>query len=177
MTSNVKVIKSGVWTDQAQQNWCNKPNHARPETYRWKSVQEKTTTKTIKRRVLVETENESVVCFLWILSGRVWRQKPTGRTWAHRTETEIRTKAHRLISLSFIPVMSPFVLTTPGHPSHHFFTRFHRSLPLGRIPHHTRQQCLPLCVMFSTTRDGRVCLWVIFIVIIQYDSVCLSVST
>ena len=79
--------------------------------------------------------------------------------------------------LSFISVMSLFVRTTPGHPSHHFFTRFQRSLPLGRIQHHTRQQCLPLCVIFSTTRYGRVCLWVILIVIVQYDSVCLSVPT
>ena len=70
MTNNVEVIKSSVWKDQAQQNWCYKPNHARPERYRWKSVQEKTTTtKTIKRRVLDETENESVVSFEYICPG------------------------------------------------------------------------------------------------------------
>ena len=57
--------------------------------------------------------------------------------------------------------MSPFLLTTPGHPSHHLFTHFHPSLHLGRIQHHTRRQRLPLCVIFSTTRDGRVCLSVL----------------
>ena len=110
--------------------------------------------------------------------GRIWGQKLTGRTWAHWTETEIRTKAQRLLfSFSFISVMSPFVLTTPGHPSHYLFAYFHQSLPLGRIQHHTRQQCLPLCVIFSTTRDGRVCLWVTLIVMVQYDSVCISVPS
>ena len=105
------------------------------------------------------------------ISGRVWGQKPTGWTWAHRTETEIRTKAHRLIFFPSISVMSPLLLTTPGLPSHHLFTYFHPSSHLGRIQHNTRQQCLPLCVIFSTTRNGRVCL------MLQYDSVWISVPT
>ena len=86
--------------------------------------------------------------------GRVWGQKLTGRPWAHRTEVEIRTEVH-LFFLK-ISLMSPFLLTTPRHPSHHLFTYFHLSFHLGRIQHHTRGQWLPLCVIFSTTRDGRV---------------------
>ena len=49
--------------------------------------------------------------------------------------------------------MSPFVLTTRRHPSHHLFTHFHRNLPLGRIQRNTRRPCLPLCLILSTLHE------------------------
>ena len=172
MTNNVKVIKSGSWADQAEQNWCfkYKPNHARPERYRWKNVQEKTTTtKTIKRQVLVHAQNEWVVFFGYIWPGMGAKAHRSNMSPPDRNRHPYkRPPTNSFCSHSFISAMSPFLLTTPGHPSHHLFTCFHRSLPVGRIQHHTRQQCLLLCVILSSTRDG---------VMIQYDSVYISVST
>ena len=102
--------------------------------------------------------------FLWIYLTRYGGKSPPDRNWhPHK-----RPPTNSFCSLSFISAMSPFLLTTPGHPSHHLFTCFHPSLPVGRIQHHTRQQCLLLCVILSSTRDG---------VMVQYDSVYISVST
>ena len=145
MTNNVKVIKSGSWADQAEQNWCfkYKPNHARPERYRWKNVQEKTTTtKTIKRQVLVHTENEWVVSL--DIFDRVWGQKPIGRTWAHRTETDIRTNAHRLIL---------FALSLLSLPCHHSYL-LHLGIPLIISSHASIGVCLS--GVFGTTQDSSV---------------------
>ena len=47
--------------------------------------------------VLVEIENGSI--YPLDILGRVGGQKPTSRTGAHKTETEIRTKAQRMRSL------------------------------------------------------------------------------
>ena len=93
---------------------------------------------------------------------RKWVHLSFGYTWPGRG-----TKAHRpnmsppdrnrnpeQKPTDLFPLRSPFVLTTLGHPSPHLFPLFHRNVPLGRIQHHTRQQCLPQCVIFSTTRHG-----------------------
>ena len=158
MTNNVKIIQSGVWTDQAQQNWCYKPNHARPERYRWKSVQEKTTTQTIKRRVLVETEKESVVSF-----GYIW---PGMRTKAHQPNMCPRDRNLNLhikmspncaaFSVACAPLsvhITPIVMSAP-------LTAAKARIPCKRIPlsqrHHLPHSCEspwpPTAVLpFSTT--------------------------
>ena len=139
------------------------------------------------------------------ISGRVWGQKPTGWTWAHRTETEIRTKAHRLIF---------FLLS--------LLCRHYYLLHLGIlliISSHTSIR-VRISVVSNTTQDSSVCLSVsylaphemaefascysttvfeslyqprlhitwqclplghthcqVLIVIVQYNSICFSVST
>ena len=61
MNNNVKVIKSGVWTDQAQQDWCYSLIMHVLTDIAQKVCKKKTRrrTNTNKRQVLVETENES----------------------------------------------------------------------------------------------------------------------
>ena len=79
MTNNVKVIKRGVWTDQAQQDWCDSLfMHALTDVIQkmCKKKQGQPLTHANKRRVLVETENGSVVSL-----GYVW---PNVGAKAHR---------------------------------------------------------------------------------------------
>ena len=73
--------------------------------------------------------------------GRVWGQKLTGRTWAHR-KVKIRTKAHPLFFFS-ISLISQFLLTTPGHP---LIISSHTSI------------WVCISVEFNTTQDGSDCL-------------------
>ena len=75
--------------------------------------------------------------------GRVWGQKPTGRTWAHRTETEIRTKAHRLIFFSLLSLLCRYSYL------------LHLSIPLIISSHASIGVCLS--VVFHTTQDSSVC--------------------
>ena len=111
-------------------------------------------TQTNKRRVLVETEDESVVSlgYNWPGMGAKAHRpamSPQDRSWNPYKSPPTFFQIFFLLS-----PMSPFRLATPGHPSHYLFAYFH----LGRIQHHTRRQWLPLCVIFSVARDGRVCL-------------------
>ena len=87
--------------------------------------------------------------------GRVGGQKITGRTWTHRTETDIRTKSPP--TFSHPPYVAIRAYYTWASLSSSLLT-LHRNLPLGRIQHNTRRQCLSLCFTLSITRDGRVCL-------------------
>ena len=118
------------------------------------------------------------------ISGWVGGQKPIGRTWAHRTETEIRTKAHRLY---FFPLSLSLFFSL----LHRYSYQLHLGIPLIISSHASIGLCLS--VVFNTTQDSSVCLsvsysaphdmvvclwvWVILIVIIWYDSVCISVPT
>ena len=63
MTLNVKVMKSGLWTDQAQQDWCyslimHALTDVAQKVCKKKQGQQPNTN---KRRVLADTENDSVV--------------------------------------------------------------------------------------------------------------------
>ena len=163
MTNHVNVIKSGVWTDQAQQDCCSSlimhalTDIAQKVCKKKKKRQGRQPAQTTKRRVLIETENESIVSFAYIWPGMGGK--------AHRPNLSPHDRSRNLYKsprafffFFVISLMSPFLLTTPGHPSHHLFAYFHLSLHLGRIQHHKRRQWLPLCVIFSTTQDGGVCL-------------------
>ena len=135
-----------VSTDKAQQNWCYSLIMHRLED-------------------LDETLSEETKKSSGSRRDRKWLNFSFGYTWPGKG-----TKANRQNmsppdrnrnpdkSPPTFLLMSPFLLTTLGHPSDHLFTHVHCNLPLGRIQHNTRRQCLPLCFVFSITRNGRFCL-------------------
>ena len=89
--------------------------------------------------------------FLLDTLGRLWGQKPTDRACAHRTEVEIRTKAHRLFCSLYLSGVAIRADYTWASPSHLLFADFHRSSPLGRIQHHTkRQRCAVFKIVFQS---------------------------
>ena len=140
-------------------------NHARPDRYGTNS--EPTPPKKAKNKTTKQNNNQhkqtSGSCldktsqsFPWDAFGRVWgKSSPAGREPTGQESKSVKKPTYSFL-LKKNYLMSPILLTTPGHPSHHLFTYFNLSLHLGRIQHHTKRQWLPLCVIFSTTRDGRV---------------------
>ena len=170
MTNNVTVINSGVWKDQAQQNWCCQPSHARPERYRRKSVREKTTTtKTIELRVLIETENESVVSFEYIWPGM--------RAKAHRPKMSPQDRNRNpykspptnfcLFYLCCVVISAYYTWASLASSLHMLPSEFASrsySIPhktaviasLCHVQHHTRWQSLSFCINLTLTWDGRV---------------------
>ena len=167
MTNNVNVIRSGVWTDQAQQNWC----------YSLIMHVLTTTTKTSKQTPCsCRDRNESVVSF-----GYTW---PVKRSKAHRPSLRPPYRSRNPYKSPPDRIRNPYkspptiLFPLPLWCRHSCWLHLGISLSssLRRLqpefasrsystPHKTA--AMPPCVVFSTTRDGRVCL----IVIVRYNSV------
>ena len=110
MTNNVMVIKSGVWTIK-----LNRTNVISLTCTPWKISLKKCARKNNNNQnnptsgnVRFLSRQKMSHLFPLNIFGRVWGQKPTGRTWAHRTETEIPTKAS--FSLLFVLCRHSYLL-------------------------------------------------------------------
>ena len=156
MTNYVKVTKRSVWKDQAQQNWC----------YSLIMHVLTATTKTSKQTPCsCRDRNESVVSF-----GYTW---PVMGSNAHRPSLRPPDRSRN-------PYKSPLTILFPLPLWCRHSCWLHLGISLSSslrrlppefasrsysTPHKTA--AMPPCVVFSTTRDGRVCL----IVIVRYNSV------
>ena len=89
------------------------------------------TNKTTKRRVLVETENESAVSFEYIWPGMGAKAHRPNMSPPDRNRNPCKSPPTNFSSFFLISIMSPFVGTTLGHPSHYLFTCFLRSVCLS----------------------------------------------
>ena len=106
-----------VCTDQTQQNWCYSLI-TRTDRPRWNTVWGGGGG-IVRVHVEIETVN-----FPSNIFGRAGEQKPT-RKKAHQpnmSPPHSRNLDKSPPTPPPSPFMSPFVLTTPGHPSHHLFT-------------------------------------------------------
>ena len=105
MTDNVMVIKSGVWTNQAQQDWCYSLSmHALTDIAQkvCKKNKTRTTTNTNKRRVLVETENNSVVwTYLAMYGGK---SSPEGHEPAGQKSKSVQKPTYCCFFCVFFPL-------------------------------------------------------------------------
>ena len=143
MTLNVKVMKSGLWTDQAQQDWCHSLiMHALTDIAQkvCKKKQGQQPTQTNKRRVLVETENESVVSLGYI--------RPGMGAKAHRPAISPRDRSRN-------PYKSPPTMFLKSVLCGHFCL-LHLGIPPTISSHTSIWVCIS--VVFNTTQDGSKCL-------------------
>ena len=119
--------------DQAQQNCCySLIMHGLKDL-------DETVSEGGKVRVLVEIETASI--FRLDILGRVGGQKPTGRTWTHRTEPK---SGQNPTDLFFFLCRHSCLL--------------HLGIPLIISPHSSIAICFS--VMFNITQDDSVCLFV-----------------
>ena len=161
MTNNVKVLKSGVWTDQAQQDWCYKSNHARPDRYRSKKCARKNKDNNQHK----QTNVESVVSLGYIWPGMEAKANRPGISLQDRSRNPYKsppTCFWLFLYLSSVAIPAYYTwasLSSSLHiPPSEFASRSYSTphkreviASLCHIQHHARWQSLSLCINLTST--------------------------
>ena len=184
MTNNVKVIKSGVWTDQAQQDWCYSLIMHAPTDFAQKVCKKKTrtTTNTDKQTTLGSSRDRKWISrFPWIyLVGYGAKSSPAGqKPTGQKSKSVQKPTYYFFFKLSYFAVPTYYTWASLSSSLHVLPPEFaswsystpHKTAVIASLcqiqyhsrwqfvslyqPHlHIRWQCLPLSVMLNIIQGG-----------------------